>query len=49
MPKINLRDSFGDWWVNATPVSRGIFRVIAILVAYAIPFLKKYIKEVCIK
>jgi branched-chain amino acid transport system permease protein len=40
MPKINIRDSFGDWWVNTTPVSRGIFRVVAILVAYAIPFLK---------
>jgi branched-chain amino acid transport system permease protein len=40
MPKINLRDSFGDWWVNTTPVNRGIFRVVAILIAYTIPFLK---------
>ena len=36
---LNLRDLFGDWWESATPIQRGIFRVVIIGTFYALPFL----------
>jgi len=39
LSKINLRDSFGAWWENATKRQRIIFRVALIGFFYALPFL----------
>ncbi len=39
MSSLNLRDRFGDWWDQASPVQRGVFRVLAISLVYAIPLL----------
>ena len=39
LSKINLRDSFGAWWENATKRQRIIFRVVLIGFFYALPFL----------
>ena len=40
MAKFNVRDQFGDWWDQTTPFQRGVFRVVIIAFAYAIPLLK---------
>ena len=45
MATFNLRDKFGDWWDGASPFSRTVFRIIAILIAYAIPFLNNPILD----
>ena len=39
MSNFNLRDRFGDWWDQSSPVQRGVFRVLAISLVYAIPLL----------
>ena len=39
LSKINLRDSFGAWWENATKRQRIIFRIVLIGFFYALPFL----------
>lgn len=39
LKKFNLRDIAGDWWVDTTPLNRGIVRVVLIITAYALPFL----------
>ena len=39
MAKFNLRDKFGDWWDVASPIQRGIFRVVVIGLFYALPLL----------
>ena len=39
LSRFNLRDIFGNWWEKASPIQRGIFRVLVIALFYALPLL----------
>ena len=39
LSRFNLRDIFGNWWEQTSPIQRGVFRVLVIALFYALPLL----------